>query len=370
MRTIQILLSLIAFVSLLVILKPLTYNSYPDFSSYYYGVETLMTGRNPYIGGENMMMGPFLYPPFGLLFFFPFTLTSFFMAQKIFTAVSLVCFFTSIYLLYKLFNIRLFTQVGLSTLILLFNFFPLKFTLGMGQINNVVLLSTVLFIYFYVRQKDYWAGIALAFALSLKLFPALLMLYLIIERKWKIFFTTITTGLVLLAATFLFIDRSVFVYFFTTTMPDLLGSWSYAYYNQSLTGFLGRTGDEMTGNTLRVLIGTILLFVSLFVIIKSKKVKLPEQLLCVGILLTINLIINSIAWQHHFAWAIIPLLITFYYIRERNFEIRYYLVLGLSYVLIALNLANPASVPVVLQSHVFYGITLLYFLQIYLLKAG
>jgi hypothetical protein len=42
-------------------------------------------------------------------------------------------------------------------------------------------------------------------------------------------------------------------------------------------------------------------------------------------------------------------------------------ILGLSYLLMALNLKNPTVFPILLQSHVFYGAILLYGLLMYLI---
>jgi len=50
-----------------------------------------------------------------------------------------------------------------------FNFFPVKFTLGMGQINNVVLLMVTLFIYFHVKKRELLSGLFLAITIALNL---------------------------------------------------------------------------------------------------------------------------------------------------------------------------------------------------------
>jgi len=366
-QLIKILLIGMLLVSLILILKVVTYNYYPDFSSYYYSALALLRGENPYIRAEEAF-GPFLYPPSGLLLFLPFTLFSYASAEKIFTVISLLSLFASLVLLSKLFRISLTSKKGLFLLILALNFFPAKFTLGMGQINNIVLLTVVLFIFFYLRKRWYLAGIFLAIAIAIKISPVLLFFYVIIEKQWNVMRPTLITLLIISLVVYLVVDQTVILYFFKTVFPDLLNAWPADYYNQSLSGFLMRGfGNQSLRNILKVVVTVLFTAGAYLLIWKSKTGSRESSLLSISILITLSLIISGISWQHHFVWFLIPLFLTCIHIMKSHLGKEYYFILGISYFLVALNIKNPTNFPTIFQSHVFYGALLLYGFDIYLL---
>ncbi|EKD85544.1 MAG: hypothetical protein ACD_37C00697G0003 [uncultured bacterium] len=357
---------LIFIFSTIIFLKTLTYDYYPDFSSYYYGSIAVFDGENPYLGGEKYFT-PFVYPPPVLLFFLPFTLLPYFIAEKMFAILSILCLLLSVVLIFKIFKLTPFSLLGLFLTILVFNFFPVKFTLGMGQINNVVLLMVTLFVYFHVKKRELMSGLFLAIAIALKLFPVLLIIYLIFSKRWKALLSVILTTIAITLVTFIFIDPKIISYFLTTALPSLLASWKADYYNQSLSAFLIRElGNLELVNIVRPVISAILITASLsFVWIFRRNDK--SGLLSISLLITLSLIVNTFSWQHHFVWLLIPLFIVFHFIRSNHFGTQYYFVLGISYLLMAVNMKNFSMFPTFFQSHVLYGALILYILNVNLL---
>lgn len=357
---------IIFILSTIIFLRVLTYEYYPDFSSYYYAPIKAFNNENPYLGGKDFFT-PFVYPPPVILFFFPFTFLPFFIAQKVFLIISIFCLLLSIGLLFKIFKLAPISILGLFFITLVLNYFPEKFTLGMGQINNVVLLMVTLFIYFYVKKNEFLSGVFLTFAIALKLFPVLLIIFLIFNRRWKTLLSVILTGFAISLFVLLFVNSWITSYFLVTVLPSLLESWKADYYNQSLSAFLIREfGNLEFASLLRPVISAILIIISLVFVWMYKNYD-RIGLLSVSLLITVSLIVNTFSWQHHFIWVLIPLLITFYYINDNHLGKPYYFILGLSYLLMALNMKDPSSFPVFLQSHVFYGALLLYMLNVHLL---
>lgn len=366
---VKFFLILLFLLSLVFFLKPLQADYYPDFSSYYYGAQTILHGGNPYLGGENFF-GPFLYPPFALLFFLPFTFVSFFIAEKIFVVLSMLCLLLSFFILFKLFKISSFSLLAIFLLTLVFNFFPEKFTLGMGQINNVVLLLMSLFLFFYIKKREYLAGMFLAIAIMLKLSPIILVLFLFIDKRWKVLLATGTSLFIMTLAIVFFVAPENNIYFLKTVLPSLINSWKIDYYNQALSGFLQREIPNIfLQQLLRTFLDIVLFLTSLFFIWKYRSKNDNTRLLSLSILMTLSLIINAFSWQHHFVWLLIPFIITFMYIKKHHLHIKFYILLGISYFLVAINLKNPSVVPTILQSHVLYGALLLYILDMYLLMS-
>lgn len=368
---IKIFLIILLLLSTLLILKPLFYEYYPDFSSYYYATYALLNGENPYIVQADAF-GPFIYPPTSLLLFLPFTLFQYIVAQKIFIILSILSFLFSITILLKLFKITAFSNLGMLLIILSFNFFPAKFTLGMGQINNFLLLALVFFVYYFIKKKPVLAGISLALAIMIKISPIILIAFLIIRKDWKILFSVFMTLIFLTLITDLFIGHQVLVYFFNTTLPDLLKAAPADYYNQSITGFLARSIlDPYFRNIIRLIMSVFLTLLSLFIIWKNYKNYFQYSILCISVLITLGLIISGVSWQHHFVWLLLPIYFTYIYIKDKSLSKKYYFVLILSYLLTALNIKNPISWSIFAQSHVFYGAIILYLLNLhFLMKIG
>src|ERR1035437_9097790 len=85
-------------VSFLILCKSLFLNFYPDFSQYYFGANAI----NPYLNG-------IIYPPLSLLIFSIFKFIPFFIAEKVWTILSLLSLFASVCLIFKMYKQKLFS---------------------------------------------------------------------------------------------------------------------------------------------------------------------------------------------------------------------------------------------------------------------
>lgn len=360
-RAVKIISFLFFLISFLVLLKVLLLNFYPDFSQYFWGLKTISQGLNPYIVAQNTLT-PTVYPPFVLFLLSPFGLLPFFWAEKIWTSISLVLLFSSVFLIFKLYNKKLFSGLGFVVFGLVSLSFPVKFTLGMGQINNLILFLFVFSIYFLEKKKTYLSSFFLALSLAIKLFPVYFPLYFILKKKWKILFFITATFCAFYLIAFLS-DPKINIYFYKNILPTFLSGWKTDYYNQSLSGFIGRSiADQNIRSGLRYAFSIIFVAISFFVILKSiAKEKLQDMHL--GLLVSLNLIVSNFSWQHHFVLMVFPFLVTLFYVQKMKNNLKLLFIILISYVLISFNLKNPNDVPVLLQSHVFYGAVLLWVLQ-------
>jgi hypothetical protein len=270
-------------------------------------------------------------------------------------------------MLFKLFQIPIRSWLSILLMILIFNFFPLKFTLVMGQINTIIFLLLTFFIYYYKNNRQYLSGIALAIALSSKLFPILLIPYLMINKRWKIIASMLLTLFFISGAIYIALPKNVTSAFFTNALPSILqtGGGTY-YYDQSFSAFAARTLPNQISIQLARIISIAVLIATYIILWLYRRFK-SSNLLSISSLIILNLILNGFAEQHHFIWLIIPLFVTFFYVRNSRLSNWLYVILGLSYLLMAVNLKNPVIFPVPLWSHVLYGAILLYGLIIYLI---
>ena len=342
--------------SFVVLGKSLFLNFYPDFSQYYFGAKAV----NPYLNGV-------IYPPLSIVIFSFLNLFSFAMAEKIWTILSMVSLFASVYLIFKIYNRKILSTLGFIVLGLVCFSFPVKFTLGMGQINNLILLLFVVAIYFLQQKKNFLSAFLLSLSFAIKLFPAFLLLQFIVMKKWKFLFAFAGFLILLSGIAFVFIGAKTNLYFYQHFLPTLLTGWKTDYYNQSLTGLVGRSLTQSFFSAALIDAASIIfILASCLVVLKSLQNKALTNM-NFGLLITLNLIVNNFSWQHHFVFLIFPFLATLFFVQKMKNNLKFLLILFISYVLVSLNLANPHTVPILLQSHVFYGAVLLWILEAYLI---
>ena len=291
----------------------------------------MFSGQNPYLSLLTMP-GPFNYPPTVFLFI------SFFQDKMFFDILSAMSFFIAIFLLTKK---RLLISIILF-IIFNFSYFPYKFNFGMGQINNFILLFIIL--------SYYYNPFFLSYAVGIKLVPIIYLLYYLIIKDYKNIFLVILfiCSLFLLS---LFVVPWEFqkVYFQDVFFRALAGGGKEVYYNQSLAGFLSRANLQI----LFYPFSFLFIFITWY---KARKLKVDRVFASVTCLM---LLLNPIAWQHHFVVAIIPLILLF---KEDK------LIVTLAYLFLAWNFKRPeivgAEVNIIL-SHQFLGTFMLWILAIF-----
>jgi hypothetical protein len=117
----------------------------------------------------------------------------------------------------------------------------------------------------------------------------------------------------------------------------------------------------------RILISLVLVSVS-FLIVWLKNSKKTEVInLILSLLITLSVLINNFSWQHHFVWLLFPFITILYFIKNKKLARYYYLILGISFFLVSLNLKTPGDFSLLFISHVFYGSIMLWGLNLYIL---
>jgi len=161
-----------------------------DFTTYYYATKGALSlpFKHPYSNLSPLF--PFFYPPGALVFFRPLNLLPYSAAVFVWALVSFAAFAAGLFLLFKsLEKIGWGFSRGQRALLFLALslFYPLKFTILAGQANTIIFFCLVAAFYFYLREQDHLAGLSLAIGTILKISPALLLVYFLTKRRWKIF---------------------------------------------------------------------------------------------------------------------------------------------------------------------------------------
>lgn len=358
---IRLLSWIIILISFLYAAKILFIGIYGQDLMYYYNAVHALTGNaNPYTTG-------YIYPPICLIILYPLQFLSLPTARLLWTVLSLLALCVSLVLLLKLYNYRLFSTSALLIWSLAFIFFPVRWTLGMGQINMYILLLLSMAIVLFSKGKYTLAGICFGLTLAIKYFPVFILPYLIMRKQWKILWSLILTLVVLTALGFILLPRSVNTQFFTQILPGFLlaGSGNDAYYNQALSGFLAREVQDETLRWIWRISTSLSVFFITFLLIYKRPANKQRIIFEFGIIITLSLLLNSFSWQHHYTWLLIPLIAVFTTITKAKKSIMEYSVLALVYLLSSININTPGEIPAILLSHTFYGGTLLWMFMLY-----
>lgn len=363
----DLVLIIICLASFLWLVKALLLGYYPDFNTQYLVPKILFSGMDPYSGGKGLYT-PQVYPPTEFLFFMPLAVLPLHVMQYVYTFFSIVSLSISLYFLSKIFEIKFLSKINLILMSLVFVFFPAKFTLGMGQINFYILLLLVLFLRFLKQKKELLSGMILGLSFIIKLFPILIPFYFLIKLNKKILLGIFVSLLTAVLLVIIFIPFKIYAKFIFEILPTFLTSWKLDYYNQSLSGFIGRSfGTGQFASQLKFIFSILILLITFSSVILNRQKDFLALSLKIGILITANLLLNTFSWQHHFVWMIIPFYATVFYLLTNKRAVNDFIILAIGYVLVSLNFVNPKILPTVLQSHVFIGAVLIFLLQTKLL---
>lgn len=215
-----------------------------DFGNYYYGSKLYTEGRfsidyyksiskfnNELVAfGEKELFENYIpVPPLSLLVYAPFCLLDAMAAKLLFNVLGLLMFCFS---LYKVLRHIQANSVLLLALPVIF-FFPLFNNLLQGQ--TYLLLSALLFESYLALEKSkvHVPALLIAACISLKLFPAFILLYVLLRKNykvaaWVLFYTGAFILLAGLATNFLLIK-----YYFTQIAPRLLNNEIIGPYHPS-----------------------------------------------------------------------------------------------------------------------------------------
>jgi len=240
------LISVILIAFLLQMLHKTLAPANKDFTTYLYAATDLLAGINPYARATNF---PYVYPMFFAVLMIPLTFLPLWLSAVIWFLVLV----SSLYLLIKLFVNLLPKGMGgkwgrqlilpvFLTLLLFTN--PLQGNFLWLQVNILVLFFCVLFLHFYTAKKPFIASLVLAVAVSIKIVPAIFLLFLAFRREFKLIaLCLLFTAVFCIGLPYLFLGEGVFPAYrsytdnFILRAPDLaFASREHAFF--SLNGFM------------------------------------------------------------------------------------------------------------------------------------
>lgn len=164
-----------------------------DFTSYLLSAEALCNGGDPYHTGTLFV---YVYPLFLAFVLIPLTYLPYWLAELIWFGLSVTSFWAGCVLLARMAGPAIKTDVGwhlalpgLATFVFLL--WPIQSNLLCGQVNLIVLLCCVLFLHFFQRENTLAAAAWLGAAIAIKLVPAVLLLFLLVRRRYGVLMAAI-----------------------------------------------------------------------------------------------------------------------------------------------------------------------------------
>jgi hypothetical protein len=332
-----------------------------------------------------------LNSPFFILLLLPMAWLSYSKALLFWSAISFIATCWGILLVIKSYpdvwnnkHIRIWSFAGFLL------YFPTYANFCLGQVSSILLLITAGAWLACRKGQDSKAGILLGFALSLKLFYGLFLIYFIARKQWRALISLIATFLSCSIIALLFYSNSVYKNYFNTLQHV---RWYASSWNASIFGFLIRifgTGHEGNHALIKlpslaypvyVIIASCLLIYLLWVIWQSshKKMQVSAQEKQdvldwqFSLTITLMLLLSPLAWLYYFTLLIIPF-ITIIRLSDKlaNFNINFFLLI---LILLLSGLPNNYRLPIEMvkismvitwASYYFYALILLFILLVML----
>jgi hypothetical protein len=294
-----------------------------DFVVDYIAANSIRRGGSVYgedIGNlENEMLGfhgpPTIHPPFNAVLFLPLSFLNYKAAFIVLNIISLI--------LLLLINRLVVTGLELSCEWFLnfvcFTLFwhPVLYCLALGQ-SSIIIAACLISGWFCLRlKKEYVAGLFFAIATLMKLFPGLILLYLLMSKNWRALLATVFFIILGMSVTALVVGIDDMWTYPNIIMGKFLNNFSSRMNNHSVNGVIARLFGGRSGWTepliqlprisslLVILINSAIL---IYTILKMRVMAIKKELVDYGFGLTLvtMLLLSPITWGHFFPVLILP----------------------------------------------------------------
>ena len=201
-----------------------------DWGNYYYGSKLFASGEGikaydidnfnhfaEVYGHEKTFLSYTQVPPLSQVFYYPFSLLPVGAGKLVFILMSYVLCFFSVRAVFKKLKIDFAWTLALP----LFFFLACRSNVEQGQ--AYFLLVALLGFGWLAREngKLIVAGLLFALAIHLKIFPGIILLWLLAEKDWRTFGITVCLTVCLFLISLLCIDWETWHYYLTVILPRL-----------------------------------------------------------------------------------------------------------------------------------------------------
>jgi hypothetical protein len=258
---------------------------------------------------EEVIDVGFRYPPFTMFLFLPLALFDIDDAYLLWQISILMISVACIYELWGLFPKEKRILSLLLVSVLMFRLTPVHVTFHGSQTNFIVLLF---FLMFWRNRTKGWGGIWLALCVVVKPYMALLYIYPLFTRKWKMLAIAISALLILTFLSILAFGTDVFVSFFVENPTSKLPIFAYTEgINQSLLSTILRLNPHQAItespllNPLYLGISLSLTLITVWVAVMKKN---SDDWVALSVLF-LALIVYPASLEHYSVFLIVPVVL-------------------------------------------------------------
>lgn len=323
----------------------------PDFLVYYSASNAILQGDSHRLYDIEWFYSrgiqPYQYLPFFAIIISPLTLLSFQKALIIWMVINHLLLIGSIWIVIKALKIPD-LRIVIGIIILFLGFGPMDSNMFWGQVN-VVIMFCILFAWrSYKQHKAFWCGFFIALGTLVKITPAIIGIYFLYKREYKVVGSCILCGSGLVAFSMIILGGGdEYVAWFTDMLPFLTDESSAGksgqVLNQSFLATYIRLADVGLFQPSLVLslhqyssIGIMLLCFALCKITQlspnAREFDLEFALItCLTVLVPSNVLV------HHYVYLLPAILIVvIYQINHGLYSIPVFISCGIGYTMISL----------------------------------
>lgn len=294
-----------------------------DFNVFYHASSEIVAGRDPYRHSLGEWT-PYLYPPLLAELMVPLAWLPLPLAAYVWFLLNAISVIAATWISAILcvgdgrraaFP-KLQIGIALCALLILIRFVLDNFNLG--QVNPLVAALMVAHVYFYIRDRKGLSAVALVLAISIKLTPALLLVYHLARLRLKYAAACLALLIAVTAASFLPMGSAApeaFRTFVSRTLKNEQGYNLADAGNQSLRGSIARLSANFANepgvdhsearkltNDLSLLMSALLLVAAIVAAVSAS-----GELSSVAPFVCCLVLLSPLSWKAHFVLLILPI---------------------------------------------------------------
>lgn len=172
-----------------------------DFGTVYTATRRFLAGESVYDENLLTVQPHYLYAPSGTLLLSPFgMIDNYTIARWLFILINTAAIIAALWLLMRLFDLDVRSFAAPAILLAAFCTEAVTNTLVFTNVNGVIFLCQVAFLYLLHRRKLWWAGVAMGLSLAIKPMLAPLLVLPFIRKQWQPFVAAVAIPAAAMAA--------------------------------------------------------------------------------------------------------------------------------------------------------------------------
>lgn len=291
----------------------------------------------------------YLYFPQATIFFAPLTLMDFESSVRVWEFLSAIMFVAAYYLGISFFDTKLY-KIRYSLILFALTFsYTIYIVFRTGTIDPLIWILLLGATFYAYKKKQHLVALLASIAITLKVFPAIFMLYFLVKRHWKIFIMTLIWCIFWVVISLPFFHVSTYIYFIKNVLFELLekgntatvipntslyGSFMYAVYKHvPLVQHFGEEGFLKIGRYTQIIATLISCAFLGYIFYKYKNDKNKLRYLFDYTLLILFFLICSRGVQFKYHIWFLPFIV---YLLSRPFKKKYILGYAIGFIVMIL----------------------------------